>query len=231
MTEPNKNTNYTVLKRKQQYLSLTDIAYNSLLEAIINQVIPPGAPISIDNLARQLNMSNTPVREALMRAHGEGLVTQKTNRGFVVADILKPEEILQIFEVRHLLETHALTIGTIAPDMVETAVNLVERMSMTGDGAVYGDFRDYLALDHQFHHILIELSGNRFLLDAWEDLHVHLHLSRLYTGIGLFDRDDLTTEHQAILEALQQGNKKAAVQHLSHHIKRVGERMQRFLEK
>ena len=108
---------------------------------------------------------------------------------------------------------------------------LVERMKTTGDGTVYGDYRDYLALDHQFHRILVGLSGNRFLVDAWEDLHVHLHLSRLYTGIGLFDREDLSTEHRAILDALHQGNNKAAVEHLSHHISRVGKRMQRFLEK
>src|SRR5690554_477913 len=78
----NKSSNYGTLKR-QQYLSLTDIAYNVLVEAIINQELKPGAPISIDNLAAQLNMSNTPIREALMRAHGERLVTQKTNRGFL----------------------------------------------------------------------------------------------------------------------------------------------------
>lgn len=231
MADTNKNANYGVLKRQQQYLSLTEIAYNTLLEAIINQDFPPGAPVSIDNLAQQLKMSNTPVREALMRAHGEGLVTQKINHGFVVADILNSDEVSQLFEVRHLLETHALTMGNITPAVIEQAANLVERMKSTGDGTVYGDYRDYLALDHQFHHILVELSGNRFLVDAWGDLHVHLHLSRLYTGIGLFDRKDSTTEHQAILDALRQGNNKAAVKHLSHHISRVGERMQRFLDK
>ncbi|MEZ4672511.1 MAG: GntR family transcriptional regulator [Anaerolineae bacterium] len=231
MTESNKNANYSVLKRQQQYLSLTDIAYNALVEAIINQDFPPGSPVSIDSLAKQLNMSNTPVREALMRANGQGLVTQRTNHGFVVADILRPDEMSQLFEVRYLLETHALTIGEITPTAIETATNLIERMKSTGDGTVYSDFRDYLALDHQFHHLIVELSGNRFLLDSWEDLHVHLHLSRLYTGIGLFDRADSTSEHQAIWDALQLGDKKAAVQRLSHHIKRVGGRMQRFLNR
>ena len=95
------NSNYNTLKR-QQYLSLTDIAYNTLLEAIINQDFQPGAPISIGSLARQLNMSNTPVREALMRAHGERLVRQKTNHGFVVADLLTPLELRQLFGIRHL---------------------------------------------------------------------------------------------------------------------------------
>ena len=104
-------------------------------------------------------------------------------------------------------------------------------MVESSDGTVYDDFREYMALDHQFHLELIKLAGNNFLLDAWEDLHVHLHLSRLYTGVGLFDRNHSTNEHAAILESLQTGDKKKAVSLLSQHIKRVGKRMQSFLQK
>ncbi len=222
--------NYTVTGR-QQYLSLTDIAYNVLLEAIINQDFQPGAPISIDNLAKQLNMSNTPVREALMRAHGERMVMQKTNHGFVVSNILTPPELHQLFDVRYLLEVHALNSADISPESVGTVATLVERMLATGDGTVYDDFRDFMALDRQFHHALVALANNNFLLGAWEDLHVHLHLSRLYTGVGLFDRHHSTEEHQAILTALQRGDKQTAVNLLGQHIKDVEKRMQSCLEK
>ena len=224
------NSNYNTLKR-QQYLSLTDIAYNTLLEAIINQDFQPGAPISIDSLARQLNMSNTPVREALMRAHGERLVSQKTNHGFVVANILTPDELGQLFDVRHLLETHALTQATLTDDAIDTITSLVNQMSVSSDGKIYDDFRDYMVLDYQFHYALVKLANNSFLLDAWDDLHVHLHLSRLYTGVGLFDRNQSIVEHQAILTALQQNDKKRVVSLLSQHIKDVGKRMQDFLKK
>ncbi|MEP6986040.1 MAG: GntR family transcriptional regulator [Chloroflexota bacterium] len=230
MADQGENSNYTMLKR-QSYLSLTDIAYNSLIEAIINQGFQPGAPISIDSLARQLNMSNTPVREALMRAHGERLVTQKTNHGFVVANILTPVELHQLFDVRHVLEIHALTEAKISPESVETVKSLVEQMQTSSDGKIYDDFRDYMALDNQFHYALVKLEGNSFLLEAWDDLHVHLHLSRLYIGVGLFDRDHSTQEHQAIVAALQEGDKKKAISLLSQHIKRVEKRMSSFLEK
>ncbi len=222
-------SNYSALKR-QEYLSLTDIAYNVLLEGIINQDFQPGAPISIDNLSKQLKMSNTPVREALMRAHGERLVNQKTNHGFVVADILKPEEIAQLFDVRYALEVHALTVATLSAESVKTIANLVEQMQATSDGMVYDDYKEYIALDHQFHLTLIEQAGNGFLVDAWEHLHVHLHLSRLYTGVGLFDRNDATQEHHAILEALESGDKEKAVNLLGQHIQRVSKGMRSFLE-
>jgi DNA-binding GntR family transcriptional regulator len=226
----NKDSNLSQLRR-QQYLSLTDIAYNALLEAIINQDLKPGAPISIDNLAKELNMSNTPVREALMRAHGQRLVTQKTNHGFLVSDILTQDEFKQLFEVRRLLEVYALSVANITTEAVHTASSIVAQMATSADGTVYVDYREYMALDHQFHRVLVGLSKNEFLLDSWEDLHVHLHLSRLYTGVGLFDRNESTKEHQAIVEALQQGNPTAAADLLSHHIRQVDKRIQAFLSK
>ena len=229
MAEPD-NSNYAMLKR-QSYLSLTDIAYNALIEVIINQGFQPGAPISIDSLARQLNMSNTPVREALMRAHGERLVNQKTNHGFVVSNILTPTELHQLFDARHLLETHALTEASISSESVEAVTALVAQMEGSPDGKIYDDFRDYMVLDNQFHYALVKLADNSFLLDAWDDLHVHLHLSRLYTGVGLFDRDHSTKEHRAIVLALQQNDKKKAITLLSQHIKRVEKRMLSFLAK
>lgn len=228
--EHKHTSDYSGLKR-QPYLSLTDIAYRTLVEGIINQDFKPGTSISIDSLAKQLGMSNTPVREALMRAHGERLVMQKTNHGFVVASILTPDELHQMFEVRFLIEIHALSTGKISPEAVRTMTGLVEKMVASTDGKVYGDFHEYMALDHQFHYTLVGLAGNHFLQDAWEDLHVHLHLSRFYTGVGLFDRSDSTIEHQAILDALQQGNQEKAVELLKKHIKRVEKRMQSFLEK
>lgn len=230
MAERDRKSNTIALKR-QPHLSLTDIAYNVLLEAIINQDFQPGAPISIDSLAKQLNMSNTPVREALMRAHGERLVTQKTNHGFIVTEILTYTELHQLFEVRHILEVHALNVAEISESAVQELLNLVNRMGTSADGMVYDEFRDFMALDRQFHRSLVSLANNNFLLGAWEDLHVHLHLSRLYTGAGLFIRSDSTKEHQTIVETLQQGNKKKAVNLLSQHIQQVEKRMQSFLEK
>lgn len=230
MRDAKGSSTYSALK-SQQYLSLTDIAYNVLLEGIINQDFKPGVPISIDNFAKQLNVSNTPVREALMRAHGQRLVSQKTNRGFVVSNILTASEIQQLFEVRQLLEVYALSEANISEAAVEAIASLVEEMDVSSDGMVYDDFRDFMALDQQFHQSLVNLAGNSFLLDTWKDLHVHLHLSRLYTGVGLFDRKESTNEHRGIVKALQNGDQQQAVSLLQQHIQRVAMSMRSFLEK
>jgi DNA-binding GntR family transcriptional regulator len=211
--------------KRPEHLSLADIAYNVLLEAIVNHEFAPGEQISIDSIARQLNMSNTPVREALMRANGERLVRQKTNHGFVVSPLLTPKEFHELFDVRHLLETHAAQLAVPIPEVVEEIRRLVSQMVVAKDGMIYQDFKDYLALDHQLHRAIVTLAGNDFLLKAWEDLHVHLHLSRLYTGIGLVDREDSGKEHIAILDALERGDTETLAMLLSQHIRRVEERL------
>lgn len=228
MVETDNKAKYGSLIRPE-HQSLADIAYNALVNAIINQDFEPGAHLSIDGLAKQLEMSNTPVREALMRANGERLVRQKTNHGFIVADLLTPAELHQMFELRHMLETHALNSSELSDSAIVELRTVVERMSTTSDGAVYSDYKDYLLLDHHFHRILVTMGRNSFILKAWEDLHVHLHLSRLYTGIGLFDSRVSLQEHETIVQTLEQRNKDQAVRLLSGHIKEVEERLELFL--
>jgi DNA-binding GntR family transcriptional regulator len=221
--------NEGVIKRAE-HRSLADIAYNALVEAIINQDFQPGEQLSIDSLARQLNMSNTPIREALMRADGERLVRQKSNHGFVVAELLTLSEMHQLFDTRHLLEVYAVQSAVLSSESASGLKHLVSQMLDAGDGAAYNDYKEYLQLDHQFHHQLISLAGNVFVLKAWEDLHVHLHLSRLYQGVGLFDRTDSAREHEEILEALQLRNQAQLVFLLSQHIIRVKQRIAAFFK-
>ncbi|MBK8022630.1 MAG: GntR family transcriptional regulator [Chloroflexi bacterium] len=215
---------------RPQHQSLADLAYNALLTAIVNQEFEPGAHLSIDAIAKQLAMSNTPVREALMRANGERLVFQKANHGFVVTPLLSVAELRQIFDLRYVLELHALSQAQLPHALVPELRRLAEQMSRVSDGAVYSDFKDYLRLDHDFHRTLISMAGNAFLLKAWEDLHIHLHLSRLYTGVGLFDRSFSASEHDTIVDALQSSHLENAKQMLAQHIRRVEDRVGSFLQ-
>jgi DNA-binding GntR family transcriptional regulator len=136
-----------------------------------------------------------------------------------------------MFELRHMLETHALASSDFDHDAIHELRSLVEQMANTSDGEVYNDYKDYLMLDHHFHRFLVKLGGNSFILKAWEDLHVHLHLSRLYTGIGLFDGQNSLEEHRIIVRALERQKNDEAVELLSGHIKDVEQRLGSFLAK
>ena len=227
---PFHDANIDALFNVPKHQSLADIAYQVMIEAIVNQQFEPGSQINIDTFARQLKMSNTPVREALMRATGERLVRQQSNRGFIVTDILTPRELQELFEVRYLIEMHGLETGEISDQAVYQLEKLIERMDAVGDGLVYQDFRDYLHADHLFHQVIVGLAGNSLLIKSWEGLFVHLHLSRLYTGVGLFDRGDSTKEHSSLVAALRRRDRDEAIGLLRHHIWGVRDRLLAFLQ-
>jgi DNA-binding GntR family transcriptional regulator len=118
--------------------------------------------------------------------------------------------------------------AVLSSDAADGLKALVGQMLYSKDGADYNDYKEYLQLDHLFHHSLVSLAENGFLLKAWEDLHVHLHLSRLYKGIGLFDRSESAQEHQAILDALEGRDQAQLVILLGQHILKVKQRIGTF---
>lgn len=221
--------NIEALFNVPKHQSLADIAYQVMVEAIVNQQFEPGSSINIDTLARQLNMSNTPIREALMRATGERLVSQQSNRGFMVTGILTPHELKELFEVRYLIEMHSLETGEITDQAVYQLEKLAEQMDAARDGLLYQDFKDYLYADHHFHRTIVSLPSNSLLIRSWEGLHVHLHLSRLYTGVGLIDRNESENEHSRLVDAVRRHDRDEAIRQLSHHIQSVKDRLLNFL--
>jgi DNA-binding GntR family transcriptional regulator len=215
--------------RRAEKLSLPDLAYESIVEAIIDGRLPPGSRLGIDELCRQLAMSNTPIREALSRVAAERLVIRETNKGFTVTPLLSETEYHQLFDVRHLLEIHAITLSDTGRPPIDQMADLVETMSALTPGRRYRDFREFNRADREFHRALVRMSGNTFLIRAWEDLHFHLHVGRLYTGAGIIDYGDALGEHAAILDALRTGDKEQIVDRVSQHIKRAESRLSKLL--
>lgn len=214
---------------RYQAVSLPDLAHQAVVEAIVDRHFAPGRRLNIDRLAEQLGMSTTPVREALARAAAQRLVIQDNNRGFTVAPLLGEHEYHQLFEVRYLLETHAL--GNARPQQadVERLTDIVDRMSSMGHGPEYRDFGDFNRADREFHHTLISTAGNAFLRKAWADLHFHLHIGRLYAGEGVIDFGYALREHAAIVDALQRGDRDGATSAASFHIEQAEERLKKLL--
>jgi len=191
--------------------SLADLAYDALAEAIFDRKINPGARLRIEALAAELEMSITPVREALARTAAVGLTRQDTNRGYTVAPVLDAAQFHQLYAARRAIEsaavrgtgeTPAAWIADLAPANVRPLRSLLSKMARAGHGASYSDYSYFSRLDHELHVRLIELGGNPFLLTAFESLNFHLHMSRLYSGAGVADYDEAHAEHTAIIDAL-----------------------------
>lgn len=191
--------------------SLAELAYGALVEAIFDRKIKPGARLRIDALAAELEMSITPVREALARTAAVGLTRLDANRGYTVTPALDTAGFHQLYEARRAIEAAAIRgaaqrpaawVANLDADSIGPLRTLLAKMAKTGRGASYCDYSHFSRLDHELHVRLIELGGNPFLLAAFESLNFHLHMSRLYAGKGVTDYDQAHTEHTAMVDAL-----------------------------
>ena len=227
------STSESLLQEKLSPQSLVDLAYHAVIEAIVDRRLEPGSRINIDFLARQLEMSNTPIREALSRAVFTGLVEQSSNRGFIVAQLLAPEQYHDLFEARHLLEVESLRHAVVSLETAERLCEIALEISRISYGTTYRTFQQLLGADEVFHHLLIQESGNNFLVEAWNNLHFYLHVSHLHTNQDAFSGENFHNslkDHLSIAECLRDRNQAEAMKLLSKHIRSSEKRLMPFLE-
>ncbi|MDK1374166.1 MULTISPECIES: GntR family transcriptional regulator [unclassified Sinorhizobium] len=188
----------------------SDVILKFIRESIIDGTLDEGEPIRQDDVARLFNVSKIPVREALKRLEAEGLVAFQRNKGAVVTSVSEPE-IVQIFEVRAILESSAIRFSV--PHMTEATF---ERAQAYCDA--FGretNVARWAELNWQFHSCLYEDAARPFLLNMIRSvndrieryLRVQLSLSK---GQETADR-----EHRQILEACRRhdGDQAAALVH------------------
>lgn len=214
--------------------SLSSIAYELILEAIVDRDLAPGSRMNMDALATQLDMSNTPIREALARLTTTGLVQQISNRGFIVSPILSVDEYHHLFEVRCLLETNALRAAHFTAESMAALEDLAQTISDMEYGTTYKRFIGNLHVDESFHLGLVKASGNRFYVDAWHSLNFYSHVSRLHTQAEALDNNSYKgslADHAEIVRLLRSEQREDAVEILRTHIRTVEERLMSSVEK
>jgi DNA-binding GntR family transcriptional regulator len=201
---------------------LADSVYEVIKEFLLEHHIGPGARISIDQLARQLDVSPTPVREALARLEAEGLAVKEPLRGYRATRLLDEPAFEQLFELRLLLEPFAARKA--ARTMTAHALAALEQATAEMKDAIGAqrEVRVFAAADGRFHETIAAASGNELLCDVLTRLRPHLHLYRLYFHIGI--ADETVPEHAAIVAALRARDATRAEKTMAEHIKRSRER-------
>lgn len=216
---------------------LRDAVYDRILEQLLRGDVPAGGRLSIDTLARQLAVSPTPVREALVQLERTGLVTREALRGYRVAPPLGPEQLAELFEARLMLETTAVRLAmTRAVNLAELGGRLVraqdahrlagERLmrTMTDAGPDVAAAHDYFTRDYKFHAVFFEFAGNRYLEQLSASLGALTH--RLRQAVLSTDSDvrEAIREHEAVRDAALGGDVDAACTAMSDHIRAVSHR-------
>jgi len=216
-TEARSATTGRIEKVRRPWVSMVDIAYEALLEAIFNRTFEPGERLEIRSASERLDMSPTPIREALARLTTQGLTVLDANRGYRVAGLLTASEFHNLYQARRVLEIGALrqdgTLNGVDPWMrrvtdeeVEEVLDLERLVGASAHGPHYADYSEFSRADSEFHGAVLALVGNPFLEAAWHGLYCHLHVSRLYAGSGVIDFDEARVEHALIARALIERN-------------------------
>ncbi|XAH21391.1 GntR family transcriptional regulator [Xylophilus sp. GW821-FHT01B05] len=210
--------------------SLGDEVYESLLSQLISLKIAPGSRIAIDALVRDLGVSQTPIRAALIRLENEGLVVKTHNIGYSAAPMPSQNRFSQIYEMRLLLEPHAAFLaarGLQAKDDVEldAIVAGMERPDADDAKVAYGKFA---VQDAEFHNWIARHSGNDLIVETLARLHSHMHLFRLRFHVQV--TQEAIHEHALIVEALRSGNAEQAHDAMRHHLECSRQRMAPFFQ-
>ena len=195
---------------------LGDQAYRVLREMIINSRFLPGTRLNVEQLARDMVISRTPVWEAALRLIQEGLLVNIPNRGVFVAD-LTPEAAMELYQVREVLEGLAarLAVHHIHPEaMARMEQSLKDQYAMVQREDLVG----YSKYDFAFHEVIYKLSENKFLQEMLEVIRGRIRPT------ALDFRPMLTAsyqDHQAVLAALKAGDGPAAERTIRAHIRRL----------
>lgn len=210
---------------------LRDRVYDRILEMLLEGEVEPGARLSIDTLARQLDVSPTPVREAMVQLERTGLVTREALRGYRVAPPLEGEQLAELFDARLMLEVEAARLASRHVDALLPSLRkalehhareserIVERLDQ---GSVPLSLtRAYFDSDLEFHREIFAASGNRYIQEMYDSLGALTHRMRQAIIRGPRDVHEAAVEHRAIVDAFASGDADAAVLAMRRHIENV----------
>jgi DNA-binding GntR family transcriptional regulator len=213
--------------RLPQRQILTDDVYEAIKAQIMDHAIAPGERMSIESLARELQVSQTPIREALARLESDGLVTKAPLRGYSATPLLTADEMDDLYVLRSLVEpwTAARAAERITDEGRARLEAEIRSCPEAPAGSDYHAYRLITAHDARFHDLIAELAGNGQVRAALGRTHAHLHLFRLAYAAN--QGSEALREHREIARAIGAGSPGEAEQAMRRHLEIARERLRR----
>jgi DNA-binding GntR family transcriptional regulator len=192
-------------------------AYDYLLSMILTVQIAPGERIAIDKVARQLEISQTPVREALSQLEAERLVLRTPNVGYRASPPMNRFEMHEVYTLRRLIEPYVAEQA--ARNMDDDSLAMLRSIEEQMASVEEGDERSYARFaeaDARLHRLIADGSGNRLLAETIERLHAHLQIFRsLYRTNA---PEEAAVEHKQLIAALSARDGEAASVAMRDHL-------------
>ena len=199
--------------------SLAERAYDALSRLVLTRKLPGGSLVVEGRLAEQLEISRTPIREAILRLAAEGLLVKQGSRSYAVRQV-QSVEFFQALKVRELIEGEAveLAIGRIPPETIATL-----RQAVVDLGRLDDQDAAHWEMDDRLHLLFPEALNNAVMVRIIRELRMTTRLFELTSSSGRVARD--AAEHTAILDAVAEGNPRRARAAMVTHLRNVAAEM------
>jgi len=217
-------------QRTARVANSSAVAADLIRDAILDGELAAGARLKEDELAARLDVSRTPVREALRRLEAEGLVVHEAKRGAAVR-AYSPTELDDMYRLRALLEGYAARRAAerMTPDVLEqlrASCLRFERLAGRRGDAI----RDLARENMIFHECVLVASGDERLADMVRSV---IHLPLVYRAYVWFTREEKRTSvdyHARVVDALAAGDADGAATLMEEHVLRAREGLARALQ-
>ena len=193
---------------KRPIMTMKHQIYQIIKKEICNGNYAAGQWLQEKELAEQLNVSRSPVREALKQLVDEGLAIEYPNKGVFVKEFTV-KDIEEIYDVRILLESYAIknSVKTLTSKNIQ---ELMETLQLLVKYYEKNDLTHYIEVDTQLHQYIINLGGNSLIVDTYRRIYSQSQQFRIYSLTTQRRFDDSVTEHRSIVENICSGNWKEA---------------------
>jgi DNA-binding GntR family transcriptional regulator len=204
----------------QRSLSLRQQVYQALKQIILKGDLASGERIVETKLAKQLQVSRTPIREAISQLKREKLIESKPNGGFRVTT-LSVQDAIQLYDCRIALEQ--LSVAGACEQITAKQLKQLEKYVLLAEKLVESqsntsDTLKLLEVDYQFHHLIAESSGNQWLLTLLEQVFDKMALLRVQTTKHNPQVLEIRLEHRQVYEAIALKNLDLAQKTIKEHL-------------
>ena len=196
--------------------TIGNYVYDQLREEIVSGRYQPGTRLNESMIAREMNISRIPVREALVRLREHGLVMKHDRRGMFVTELTQ-EDIQRINSVRIILEAEAIKLcqANMTKKLEAKLTSLVDRMEQWESGTEI----DAADMDIEFHRTIWSIAGNRYLYNTLDSLSTSLFAHAALQHVNVETTKWRLNHHRSLLDVVIGKSDTSPEQAVMHHLK------------
>ena len=205
--------------------NLSDQVYDIILSRIFSGEYHPGDKLSVNKLAKEFNISRSPVNDALNKLSGACLVEMKQYSSCNIRKLSK-KQVLDLLEFRKAIELYV--VDTAFDEICQKAYGRLKEIANALDNKINGksmqDLISFFDLDDEFHQVFISVLGNDYINSSYENANKLLRLVSLQVVEAKDASPEVAREHNLILEAIGKKDKDNLKNALNSHFVKVSER-------